>query len=269
VSEGPQAADGQSALAARGIALLRAPNPGPLTLAGTNTWLVGRDPTWLIDPGPLIDSHLTALLAAIAARGGLGGVALTHRHRDHGEALDALRAEHPAPLAAGRGPAEVTLADGMRFGPLLALATPGHAPDHFALIAGDACFAGDAVLGEGSVFISAYPGAMSSYMAALERLRAREDLALICPGHGPVVLDPQAKLDEYLSHRRERERMLRAALERGALSTGELLDEAWSDVPAPLRAQATVTLAAHLDKLDEEGLVPAGVQRPEFEGVEW
>ncbi len=213
------AASEEERLAAQGVLRVRAPNPGPLTLSGTNSWLLGRDPAWLIDPGPLIDSHLESLLAAIAERGGLGGVALTHDHRDHAEAVQAVRERHPAPLAAGRGPAEVRLSEGARFGPLQALSVPGHAPDHFALLAGGVCFTGDAVLGEGSVFISPYSGAMSSYLDALERLRAREDVEILCPGHGPPVWDPRAKLDEYLSHRRERERRLIAALEEGRRST--------------------------------------------------
>ena len=88
--------------------------------------------------------------------------------------------------------------------------------------------------------------------------------AVIAPGHGPVVEDPHAKLTEYLSHRRERERRLLEALESGDRSIDALLDAAWSDVPAPLRPAATVTLAAHLDKLEDEGRLPEGVARPEI-----
>jgi glyoxylase-like metal-dependent hydrolase (beta-lactamase superfamily II) len=244
------------------ILCVRAANPGPYTLSGTNSWLVGRSPTWLIDPGPLQREHVARLSRAIEARGGLGGVALTHDHRDHSDAVQAVRAEHPAPLAAGRGEADVLLADGVRFGPLQAVASPGHAPDHFALVGSDACFTGDAVLGEGSVFISPHPGAMASYLEALRRLRERGDFSVICPGHGPVVWDPRAKLDEYVHHREERERSLRAALGAGLRSTQELLDAAWSDVPAALRAGAQATLAAHLDKLESEGALPEGVERP-------
>src|ERR1700680_4985521 len=81
---------------------LRASNPGPLTLSGTNTWVVGREPTWVVDPGPLDEEHLTRLRAAIDGRGGLGGVVLTHDHHDHSEAAGALVESHPAPLGAGR-----------------------------------------------------------------------------------------------------------------------------------------------------------------------
>jgi glyoxylase-like metal-dependent hydrolase (beta-lactamase superfamily II) len=251
------------------IARLRAPNPGPLTLSGTNTWVVGRGPAWVVDPGPLLDTHIERLLAAIDARGGLGGVVLTHDHHDHAEAVPVLLAERPAPLAGGRGNVDVTLTDGLRFGPFHALSTPGHARDHFALVAEGGCFTGDAVLGEGSVFISAYPGAMSAYVLALEALRAREDFDVLCPGHGPPVWEPRAKLDEYIGHRVDREKRLLAALDDGNRTIAALLDAAWPEVPEALRPLATVTLAAHLDKLAEQGALPAGVERPTFEGVVW
>ncbi|HWX75465.1 MAG TPA: hypothetical protein VNZ05_09170, partial [Solirubrobacteraceae bacterium] len=131
------------------IVCVRASNPSPYTLSGTNTWLVGRAPTFAIDPGPREDGHLRQLREAIDARGGLGGIALTHDHRDHSEAVDSLRGERPVPLAGARGAVDVVLADGVRFGPLEAVATPGHAPDHFAFVAAGACFTGDAVLGQG------------------------------------------------------------------------------------------------------------------------
>ena len=97
--------------------------------------------------------------------------------------------------------------------------------------------------------------------APLERLRAL-GLAVLCPGHGPVVEDPAAKLDAYLAHRRERERRLVAALGDGVRTAADLLDRVWDDVPAVLRPAAAVTLAAHLDKLSEEGRLPAGIERP-------
>ena len=128
------------------------------------------------------------------------------------------------------------------------------------------CFTGDAVLGEGSVFIAPDPGALRGYLAALRRLRAM-DLALLCPGHGPVVEDPAAKLDEYLAHRLDRERRVIAALDAGARTVDELLDAAWADAPAVLRPAAAVTLAAHLDKLEEEGRLPEGVERPSGRGA--
>ena len=120
------------------------------------------------------------------------------------------------------------------------------------------CCTGDAVLGEGSVFVS---GTLAAYLDSLRELRAL-DLALLLPGHGPPVTDPAAKLDEYVTHRLDRERRLLAALESGKRSVDDLLDDAWSDAPQAMRLPAAVTLAAHLDKLDEEGRLPEGVERP-------
>jgi len=239
----------------RDVLRLRANNPGPLTMSGTNSWVVGRDPAWAVDPGPLLPEHQEALAAALAERGGLGGIALTHDHIDHSESVAALRERFSAPLAAGRGSADIELSDGLRFGPFEALYTPGHAPDHYALIVGDVCLAGDAVLGEGSVFIAPDPGALAGYLDALERLRER-DLAVLCPGHGPPIWTPRERLSEYIEHRLDRERRLLAALAAGSRTTDELLDAAWSDVPGQLRPLAAVTLAAHLDKLSEEGRLP-------------
>jgi glyoxylase-like metal-dependent hydrolase (beta-lactamase superfamily II) len=165
------------------------------------------------------------------------------------------------PLAAARGAVDVLLADGERFGPLQALATPGHAPDHLAFLAGRVALTGDAVLGEGSVFIAPDPGALADYLKGLERLLSLHP-AVLCPGHGPLVTDPDAKLAQYIAHRLDRERRLLAALQAGARSVPEMLDAAWDDVPRLLRPAAAVTLAAHLDKLDGEGRLPDGVQRP-------
>jgi glyoxylase-like metal-dependent hydrolase (beta-lactamase superfamily II) len=264
-----EAASEADLLAHYGILRVRAPNPGPLTLSGTNTWVVGRDPTWVVDPGPLLDAHIERLSRAIEDRGGLGGVVLTHDHHDHAEAVRPLLEHHPAPLAGGRGAVDVLLSPNVRFGPFEAVATPGHAADHFALVADGACFTGDAVLGEGSVFISPYRGAMAGYLLALTRLRMREDFNVLCPGHGPPVWDAQAKLEEYLTHRIDRENRLIAALAEGRRTIRELLEAVWPEVARPLLPLATSTLAAHLDKLEEEQVLPSGVERPKFERTEW
>jgi glyoxylase-like metal-dependent hydrolase (beta-lactamase superfamily II) len=256
----PAVASEADRLRGLGVLRLRAPNPGPLTLSGTNTWLVGRDPTWLVDPGPALEQHQAAVLEAVDERGGLGGIALTHDHADHVEALAALRERHPAPVAAARGDVDVTLREGTPFGPLQPLATPGHSSDHFAFLAGGVCFTGDAVLGEGSVFIAPDPAALRGYLAALRRLRDLT-LAALCPGHGPVVWQPREWIDAYIGHRLERERRLLEALDDGRRTTEELLDAAWSEVPAQLRPAAAVTLRAHLDKLAEEGRLAPDVNR--------
>jgi len=254
-------------LAERQIARVLAPNPGPFTLEGTNSWVVGATPAWVVDPGPADTRHLERLQRAIEDRGGLGGVALTHGHADHSEAGAALAARYGAPLATGAGEADVRLEEGERFGPFEAVRTPGHAADHFALLAGDACFSGDAVLGHGSVFITPYEGSLAAYLAALERLGERSDFTIICPGHGPTVPDAHGKLREYVEHRLARERALVQALDAGLRGSGELLDAAWPEVPQVLRPAAAVTLAAHLDKLEEEGRLPDGVERPQIDSL--
>jgi glyoxylase-like metal-dependent hydrolase (beta-lactamase superfamily II) len=248
-------------------ARIRAENPGPYTLEGTNTWIVGRDPAYVIDPGPALDGHIAAIVREVAGRGGLGAVLLTHDHHDHSDGVGLLRERLPAPLAAARGAVEVRLGDGDRLGPLQAVATPGHAPDHLAFVCERACFTGDAVLGAGSVFVAPLPGAMAAYLDGLRRLRALEP-AVLCPGHGPTVEDPVAKLEEYLAHREARERRLVAALADGRRSVEELLDAAWGEVPGALRTAAAVTLEAHLDKLAGEGRLVPGVERRRYDWPE-
>ena len=137
--------------------------------------------------------------------------------------VDLVGLDQEPVVAGGRGDLDVKLTEGTRFGPFEALSTPGHAPDHFALIYGRACFTGDAVLGEGSVFIAPDPGALAGYLAGLEKMRER-DLDVLCPGHGPAIWEARAKLGEYIEHRLERERKLLEGLASGRRSVSELLD---------------------------------------------
>jgi glyoxylase-like metal-dependent hydrolase (beta-lactamase superfamily II) len=186
-----------------------------------------------------------------AATDGIQGIVLTHDHGDHSAGAQ--------PLAARVGAPVVRPGEGDEVGPFRALATPGHAPEHVCLLMGAVCFTGDTVLGTGSVFIGPGEGSLSAYLDSLRRLRAL-DLEVLCPGHGPYVWDPRAKLDEYLSHRLNRERRLVEALSDGLRTTDDLLDRAWSDVPAELRPAAALTLRAHLEKLAEEGRLPEGME---------
>lgn len=218
--------------------------------------MFGRDPCYVIDPGPDIDEHLEALVREVGARGGAAAILVTHDHRDHIEGAAPLRERLGAPLVAPRADADERPSDGGAIGPLTAVATPGHASEHYAFVAGGACFAGDLVLGVGSVFVPGERGALAAYLASLERLRSLP-LDLIAPGHGPLVTDPARRLDECREHRLERERALVAALADGVRDHDELLDRVWADAPAALRGAAASTLAAHLAKLADEGRLPA------------
>jgi glyoxylase-like metal-dependent hydrolase (beta-lactamase superfamily II) len=241
-----------------------------MTLTGTNTYVVGSEPAWVIDPGPGDEGHIEAVLRAGAERGGIAGVLLTHSHADHSEAVEAMKApllwgsvsEHDETTLAdeavlpgtdsGRtkqdGPGETTEA-----GPFSAVSTPGHAADHTVFQLGDVVFCGDLVLGEGSTIVPprAFGGSLADYMSSLERLRALEP-ALMCPGHGPWITDPAAKIDEYAEHRREREAKLVDALDGGERSRARLLDAVWDDVPEALRQAAAAAMQAHLEKLEDE-----------------
>jgi glyoxylase-like metal-dependent hydrolase (beta-lactamase superfamily II) len=226
-----------------GVVRVRAANPSPLTLDGTNTYVVGR---WVVDPGPAGEEHLAAVRAAAVE--GIEGVVLTHGHADHagGAGLYGAPVHRPG--------------DGECAGPFTALGTPGHSPDSVCLLWGErVCFTGDTVLGSGSVFIAPGEGSLSAYLESLRRLRSLS-LEVLSPGHGPYVWDPRAKLDEYIAHRLDRERRLVEALSAGLRTRDELLDAAWPDAPAELRDFAGLSLAAHLEKLAEEGRLPEGVE---------
>jgi glyoxylase-like metal-dependent hydrolase (beta-lactamase superfamily II) len=224
-----------------GVVRVRAANPSPLTLDGTNTYVVGR---WVVDPGPADPAHLATVRAA--AHDDIEGVVLTHSHADHSEGAESF------------GVPVILPSDSQEIGPFRAIATPGHSADSVCLLAGGACFTGDTILGSGSVFIAPGEGSLSAYLDSLRRLRALE-LDVICPGHGPYVWDPKAKLDEYIEHRLDREQRLLAALDAGLRDRDELLDAAWSDAPPELRPAAALTLAAHLEKLAEDGRLPEGI----------
>jgi glyoxylase-like metal-dependent hydrolase (beta-lactamase superfamily II) len=230
-----------------GVQRVRADNPSPMTLDGTNTYVVDR---WVVDPGPDDEAHLAAVLAA--AGGTLAGIVLTHDHFDHAEGAARLAS------TAGGVPVHHPGA-GDDGGPFEVVRTPGHSRDSVCLLLGRVCFSGDTVLGEGSVFIPGDGGGLAGYLEALERLLDL-DLDAICPGHGPVVWDPHERIAHYIEHRLERERKVLAAIEAGAHTNDEILERAWDDAPIDtvpmLRAAAAATLDAHLDKLRAEGRLP-------------
>src|SRR3954447_16368607 len=228
---------------------LTAPNPSPMTLDGTNTYVVGRDPAVVIDPGPDDAGHLDAIRRAAERRGGSGTVLLPQDDADHLAGVEPLGVEPARP------------ADGETVAGLTALATPGHAAEHLCFLAPDgdelACFCGDLILGQGSTIVGPreFGGSLADYMDSLRKLQ-KLDLTVLYPGHGPEVQDPQEKIAEYIAHRQEREDRLVAALERGERSRAALLAEVWNDVPEELRMPAGIAMQAHLEKLEEERRLP-------------
>jgi glyoxylase-like metal-dependent hydrolase (beta-lactamase superfamily II) len=234
-------------VAPEGVKRVTAPNPSPMTLAGTNSYVVDG---WVVDPGPADAGHLEAVLDA--AEGKVEGIVLTHGHGDHANGAPGLSERTgDTPVTHPRG--------GETVGPFEVVATPGHSPDSVCLVRGRVCFTGDTILGAGSVFVAPGGGALATYLESLRAL-SRLELDVLCPGHGPFVHDARARIAGYLEHRLERERNLLAALDAGARTPDELLDRAWSDVPAELRPAARVTLEAHLEKLRDEGRLPSDLQ---------
>jgi glyoxylase-like metal-dependent hydrolase (beta-lactamase superfamily II) len=237
------------------IERLLAPNPGPMSLEGTNTYLVGRDPAVVIDPGPEDTGHIDAVRAAGEERGGIGTVLVTHDHSDHTGGVELLGIEPARP------------SDGEVVGGLKAIATPGHAQDHLCFLlpqpgseaeeASYVCFTGDLILGEGSSIVPSRElgGSLADYMDSLRRLE-QLDLDRLLPGHGPPIERPQEKIAEYLAHRADRQHRLEAALDRGERSRATLVAEVWDDVPEQLRPAAAVAMQAHLEMLEDEGRLP-------------
>jgi glyoxylase-like metal-dependent hydrolase (beta-lactamase superfamily II) len=225
-----------------------APNPGPMTLEGTNTYLFGSDPCVVIDPGSADAGHLDAIRTAAAERGGIGLVLLTHSHGDHTEGADQLEADVVLPSGGEE-----------HFG-LRALATPGHAEDHVCFLTETGvCFSGDLVLGLGSTIVPPGGNSLAAFMDSLALLQEQK-IELIAPGHGPWITDPQAKLAEYVEHRQMRERRLLEALDTGERSRAALLATVWDDIPIELLPMAAMAMEAHLEKLEGEGRLPGDLR---------
>lgn len=245
---------------ARGVRSVLAPNPGPMTLTGTNTWLVpSADGMVVIDPGPAEIDHLQGILDTVAATGRtVELVVLTHRHHDHVDLAEDLALRTGAPIRAVdpllcRGAAPV--GDGEELpGGLTVIATPGHTDDSICLLnnAERALFTGDTVLGTGSSVIMYGDGSVTDSLTSLARLvRITEEhhVDRILPGHGPEVLDPTARLRHDLAHRQERIAQVRSALSCGLATVGEVTDHVHAGLDPRLAGAARTSIAAHLDHL--------------------
>lgn len=232
--------------------LIRADNPSPMTLNGTNSWVVEvAGAVWVVDPGPDEEEHVSRLVAIAHELGTPAGVALTHDHLDHSEAVEVV--------AATLGGVPVLRHGNVVDSPFEVLHTPGHAADHLVFWLGEAdqiaLFSGDLVLGQSSTIVPPGGGTLIAYLESLKRVGAIGP-ALILPGHGEPIEDAAAAVVAQREHRLRREADLRDALAERVYDREALLDRVWSDVPESLRIAAHVTMQSHLEKLDLENELP-------------
>ena len=234
-------------------------NPGPMTLEGTNTWVlgaVGASHVIVLDPGPDDAAHAAAVVHQVRSLGARAvTIALTHGHDDHNGAVSALvaamGAELWAPVAEG-----ATLARGeVR---LQAVPTPGHTADSVSWWWGEqgVLFTGDTILGRGTAVVAHPGGDLGDYLASLERLQAlvrSAEVSVLLPGHGPPVDDPAGVVAGYLEHRLRRLDQVHAALQAGAGSVAEVVAVVYAGIDPALRPAAALTVAAHVAYLRARG----------------
>ncbi|KAB8163732.1 MBL fold metallo-hydrolase [Streptomyces sp. 3MP-14] len=245
-----------------------APNPSPMTLDGTNTWIIAEpDATEavVVDPGPLDEAHLTAVRDAVAAQGRrIALLLITHGHADHSAGAARLAELTGAPVRAldpalrlgdeGLTDGDVVTTGGLE---LRVVATPGHTRDSFSfhLPADAALLTGDTVLGRGTTVVAHPDGQLGAYLDSLRRLRSLTEgdagAHTVLPGHGPVLADAQGVLDHYLAHRAERLAQVEAAVQRGLTTAPQIVAEVYADVPPAVRFAAELSVRAQLDYLTD------------------
>ncbi|KGF70455.1 beta-lactamase [Hoeflea sp. BAL378] len=275
-------AHGQAVPVAADVLRVTAPNSGPLTFHGTNSYVVGRETLAVIDPGPEDESHWRTLRAAIAGRP-VSHIFVTHTHRDHSPLAARLKAETGAVVVA-EGPhraarplhvGEVNpLAESsdMEFAPDIAaghgaviagdgwaietLHTPGHTANHaaFALQETGLVFSGDHVMAWATSIIAPPDGAMGDFMASLDMLAARDDRSYL-PGHGGPVREPRQFVRALKTHRRMRERAILARVEKGDRLIADMVKAIYRDTDPRLHGAAALSVLAHLEDLVGRGEV--------------
>lgn len=233
-----------------------APNPSPMTLDGTRTYVVGRRRPAVVDPGPDIPAHIDAVAEAVGS-GAEPVLLLTHRHPDHAEAADALARRLGARVldASVLAPGERVATDA---GELVVVPTPGHTPDHLAFHhpAEGAVYVGDLMMGGlDTALVAAPEGDLGEYLGSLARVRAL-GARVLYPAHGPPFDDPTAAIDRYVEHRTAREVQVIAALRERPRGLEGLVDAVYGDAIDPrLRGAATAALRAYLEHLARSGRV--------------
>lgn len=248
---------------------ITAPNPGPFTLNGTRTYLLGE--TTVIDPGPDIDSHIAAIRQAMPK---LRTILITHRHGDHAPAAVPLKRATGARILAPHGVLDDSVVDERIAGgdtiaiegeTLHVIATPGHTSEHvcFLTSSGD-LFTGDTVLGEGTTAIFPPDGSMRDYIASL-RVLLTHDPKRVFPAHGPAREDAAALIEQYIAHRLAREEEVMALLAEEPMSVAAIRGRVYPDLDSRLHGAAEIQITAHLIKLAEEGRV---VQRGDLYAVQ-
>ncbi|HVX70134.1 MAG TPA: MBL fold metallo-hydrolase [Mycobacteriales bacterium] len=247
------------------VSRLLAPNPGPMTLDGTNTWVLrapgGDGGAVVVDPGPVENGHIDE----VAALGEIAAIVLTHGHFDHSECAPELHERTGAPVIA-RDPELCIDVDPIPDRPgrtkvagldWLTVLTPGHSSDSVSLVleSDRALITGDSVLGRGTAVISHPDGVLGDYLESMRRLRdiAAGDIDLILPGHGPVVEHPLEVMEYYIAHRAERLDQVRAALAAGDEDEDAVVRRVYADVDESLWPYALLSVRAQLDYLRERG----------------
>ncbi len=246
------------------VELVLAPNPGPMTGPGTNSWVVvAAGESVVVDPGPDIAAHLEAIEERVSGTSPMA-VLVTHGHPDHAPGAAALALRLGVPTVGPVSPAfrpdrPIADGEGVGFGGmrLVAVATPGHTPDSTCYRAGGAMFTGDHIMGGSTVIVED----MTRYLESLRRV-AGTGLEVIYPGHGPMISDPDRVIAEYLEHRLQRESQILAAVHAGAATVGEVVAVVYADVDPGLHPAAAISVDAHLRKLVADG-------RVQYQGGGW